>query len=376
MIKKIEIKKGYRTIPDNFNLELEKMTVITGVNNSGKTNFIKILAGEAKIKKELKKADFFNEKGESVIPEIVYIAAENIQPNEDEAKFSSKTTGLIKNLSKLFLNLERKFILKEQNEIIGDIKNLIKKASKNLEDFNGKNEHALEIEFNEEELDPSIIIQALIKNISGLENEIPRELDELGQGTQRLIVASVLKAYMDILIEKNIVVEKQIIILFEEPEIYLHPSLKKTLNMTLKAIADLPNHQVIITTHDPYFAYTNLNDDSVIYSFKKDKNGNTKPPEKPNVIFGIEDELLHIHLFNKVLEKASLGVYPAMSPGSLLDKYLEPHCGREKRHSSYYNGDLTLPLYIRHLIHHPSATEVLSQEDLKKSIEILSSLIK
>jgi len=40
MIKKIIIKDAYRTISLDFSLELEKMTIITGKNNSGKTNFI------------------------------------------------------------------------------------------------------------------------------------------------------------------------------------------------------------------------------------------------------------------------------------------------------------------------------------------------
>ena len=117
MIKKIKIKNEYKTIPENFVLELEQMTVITGENNSGKTNFIRAVAGEAKVKKELVKVEFLDENDKPLIPEIVYIAAENIQPAEDEAKFSGKTTGLIKNLSRLFSNLERKFKLEKQSEI-------------------------------------------------------------------------------------------------------------------------------------------------------------------------------------------------------------------------------------------------------------------
>src|SRR3990167_5449613 len=122
-------------------------------------------------------------------------------------------------ISLCFSNLNLKFKLEKQSEIVEDIRNLIKKTNENLKGFNGKDEHALEITFNEEELDSSIIIQALIDDISGLENGVGRGLDDLGQGTQRIIIASILKAYVDILIERNIHIENPILILFEEPEI-------------------------------------------------------------------------------------------------------------------------------------------------------------
>src|SRR3989344_345305 len=122
MIKKIKIKNEYRTIPENFMLNLEKITVITGENNSGKTNFIKAVAGLAKVGKNLVGVEFLDENDGFVNPEIIFIAAENIQPDQDEAKFSAKTTSLIKNLSKLFSSLERNFKLDGQSAIIEEVK--------------------------------------------------------------------------------------------------------------------------------------------------------------------------------------------------------------------------------------------------------------
>jgi AAA15 family ATPase/GTPase len=380
MIKKVKINQKYRTIPENFELDLENTTVITGINNSGKTNFIKILAGEAKNGRIPIEALFYDENDSEISPEIVYIAAENVQPSESEAKSSSKSSGLVANLSKLISNMGYKLKLENHDSLISDIKELVEEASANLKDFNGRDEYSRQVECNEEELAADIIIQAIIKNIFGCENEIPRKLDELGQGTQRIIVASILKAYKDILIKKDKLDGKSIIILFEEPEIYLHPSLKKTLNMTLKVIAGLPNHQVIITTHDPYFAYTNLNDDSVLYSFGKDKDGNTVPPGKPNVIFGIEDELLHIHLFNKVLEKATKEEKD-FKPGSLngkdccVNEYFKSKSDKIQEYKDR-SGTIqyALPLFIRHIISHPSGN-VYTSEELSESIKILSTIL-
>lgn len=387
MIKKIKIIKPYKTIQKDFELELERMTVITGENNSGKTNFIQAVNSRKDTK--FTNAEFLDEKGAPLTPSIVYIAAENINPSDSESKSSAKTTGLIKNLSELFSNLGIKFEVENKKEIRGYIENLIDKTNKNLQDFVGHDKHKLSLDLNENELEPAIILQAIIKNIAALEDiigdgsEKEIELDDLGQGTQRIIVASILKAYIDILIEGKKHTEKPILILLEEPEIYLHPGLKKTLNATLGNIANQPNHQVVITTHDPYFAYTNLKDeDSVIYSFFRDEKGNTDKKE-PNVIFGIDDELLHIHLFEKVLRKAHddnvIVNGDKMDESSPSNKYFKSYCDGETRDNVFPSGathNLALPLHIRHVIHHPlDVKNKFNDEDLEKSIKILNKIL-
>ena len=386
MIKKITIKDEYRTIPLDFSLELEKMTTITGKNNSGKTNFIKVVAGEAKAKKGQKsekvESEFFDEKNSQIIdPTIVYVGAENINPSDSESNSSAKTSGLIRNLSKLFTNLEIKLKLEELEKVTGIIKVFKSKTNENLKKFTGSGNHEIDLELNEQELKADAIIQALIKDIPGVENGEKRELSVLGQGTQRIIVASILKAYVDILIESKKHTEKPILILFEEPEIYLHPELKRILNATLGEIANQPNHQVIITTHDPYFAYTNLKDEeSVIYSFFRDANDKTDKKE-PNVIFGIEDELLHIHLFERVLRKAGKNgiIDNKMYEDGPLDKYLKGYCNGETRDNIFPGGkthNLALPLHIRHVIHHPLDTRnKFNDSDLEKSVKILNKIL-
>ncbi len=385
MIKKIKITKPHKTIQKSFELELGQMTVITGENNSGKTNFIQAVTNKKDT--EFLNAEFLDEKDAPLTPSIVYIAAENINPSDSESKSSAKTTGLIKNLSELFASLEVKFELKKKDEIIGEIKTLIDRTNKNLKSFSGSDKHELNLDLNENEIDPASMIQALIEDITGIEDISGdgdgenRKLDDLGQGTQRIIVASILKAYIDILIEKKKHIGKSVLILFEEPEIYLHPKLKRTLNATLKKISEQDDHQVIITTHDPYFAYTNLKDEgSVIYSFFRDEHGNTDKKE-PNVIFGIEDELLHIHLFERVLRKAqSVGIadYP-MDQDSPLNKYLEKYCDGELRENKHPKkskvNKLALPLHIRHIISHPNNLNKFTDDDLEKSIKILNKIL-
>ena len=291
IIKKIKIIEKWKTIPKDFVLELKQLTVITGENNSGKTNFIEAVNNDGT------KVEFLDENDGKLTPKIVYIAAENIKPSDSECKPSAKGTGLIKNLAELFSNLEVKLELENKVNIIENIKGLIDKTNKNIEIFTGNRTHKLKIDTNEDELDSGIIIQALIKKITGDEDGQERKLEELGQGTQRIIVVSILKAYIDILIEEGIHTEKPILVLFEEPEIYLHPKLKRTLNTTLEKIAEQDNHQVIITTHDPYFVFKNFEgEEKSIFSFEK-KDGVTKVSSN-KIVYGIEDELLFIFLYS------------------------------------------------------------------------------
>lgn len=335
MIKKIKITKEYKTIPKDFVLKLEQMTVITGENNSGKTNFIKAVNDERDV-------EFFNEVSEKLTPEIIYIAAENIRPSDSECKSSAKTTGLIKNLSELFSNLKIKFELEKKDDIVKEVKALIEKANKNLESFTGSSKHELAID-HEDELDSSVIIQALIKDIKGNEDGEKRKLEDLGQGTQRIIVASILKAYIDILIEKGIHTEKPILILFEEPEIYLHPKLKRTLNMTLEKIAEQDNHQVIITTHDPYFVFQNFKGQGKnIFSFKKE-GGKTALFEK--VVYGIEDELLFIFLYSFLVKESK-------DLSGNIEGFEKRKYFRNDENGSKKEEDLDDLTYIRHQIHH------------------------
>ncbi|KKQ38091.1 MAG: ATP-dependent OLD family endonuclease [Candidatus Nomurabacteria bacterium GW2011_GWA2_42_41] len=350
MIKKITITKESKSIPKNFELELGQLTVITGENNSGKTNFIRAVWG-------LKGVEFLDENGEKLEPEIVYIAAENINPSDNECKTSTKSSGLIENLSKLFSNLEVKFNLENKKNIIKDIEDLIDRTNKNLENFSGKTKHQLEIETNDE-IDSSTIIQALIKSITGKEDGKERKLSELGQGTQRIIVASILKAYVDILIERKKHTEKPILVLFEEPEIYLHPKLKRTLNATLEKIAEQENHQVIVTTHDPYFVFKNFDGlEKTIFSFMKESEVTEVLPKK--IISGIEDELLFIFLYSLVEEKNR--------------EFLRENLDGFKKRKYFEDGkkpcDKDDLVYIRHQIHHlgdnPFTIGLVSEEPKK-----------
>lgn len=67
MITKILIEKVNKSIPKGFELLLNEMTVITGENNSGKTNFLSALVRDEKTNK-FEHAKFYDGKGLSFKP--------------------------------------------------------------------------------------------------------------------------------------------------------------------------------------------------------------------------------------------------------------------------------------------------------------------
>jgi predicted ATP-dependent endonuclease of OLD family len=67
---------------------------------------------------------------------------------------------------------------------------------------------------------------------------------EMGEGMQNAIVLAILQAFEE--------TQKQgAILLIEEPEMFLHPQMQRSLYKTLRRIGE--NNQVIYTTHSPHF---------------------------------------------------------------------------------------------------------------------------
>ena len=52
--------------------------------------------------------------------------------------------------------------------------------------------------------------------------------------------------------KKDTALERQLIIGFEEPEIYLHPNAINKMRDTIYSLADTGNNQIVCTTHSPY----------------------------------------------------------------------------------------------------------------------------
>jgi len=382
MIKEIKITKNkFPPIPTDFYLKnMAKMNVIVGENNVGKTQFFN--AVESEYEKEM---------------DIIYIKANDINPSDNQFKRTATTSELIKRVSKLFNNLNIDFDLTQESAIKEKLINLIKKTNENFKKFTSSKNIELLNDLENSNLKIEPIIQGLMNDfvIKELGVEGNLKLDQIGQGYQRIFIAAILKSYVDLYKEigskKDI--NKEVLILFEEPELFLHPRLKRELNKALKEISEIDeNTTIIITTHDPYFLYSNLNDDNIkVYSFEKKENI-TELKEDPEDFGNIADEILHISLFNKVINlmkekgKYKGNLLKKMSELSeqmkeiLNDKKLEEY--RDYIYIKDFKKDIKekytnilLPIYIRNTIHHKDIN-IFKPKDIEKSIKILSRILE
>ncbi|MBH0160428.1 ATP-dependent nuclease [Fictibacillus sp. 26RED30] len=90
-----------------------------------------------------------------------------------------------------------------------------------------------------------------------IDKELPeREIDILscGTGLQSMMILSILQTYIKINSHSDF------ILLIEEPEVYLHPSLQRKMINTLTEISE--NNQVLLTTHSPIIV-SKINKESV-----------------------------------------------------------------------------------------------------------------
>ena len=100
------------------------------------------------------------------------------------------------------------------------------------------------------------------------------DMNNIGQGLQRHLIYTMIKlaAKYD---EKKSSLKKEFLpdftlILFEEPEAFLHPSQQELMNLGLKQIAKEENQQVFCTSHSSVFVSKNIKDMSELKRIEKD----------------------------------------------------------------------------------------------------------
>lgn len=370
-ISKIKIGEKYRTIPKGFELDILNFTMITGENNTGKTNFVKAIVEG--------KASFFTADGSDVTGsvEVIYIPAEGVKGDE-ELKIG-KTSTVVEAVKSLVAGDPVFKLDTDDKNSVKEVEKLTKSVNAKINEMFGKKgtpDNSINISIKKEIDLKEFLAQVVYLEPSDYSTGEQRKHDkfeELGQGIQRIIIA----AFILSAAEANSNKDKIRLILLEEPEIYLHPRLKKSLNGMLKGIAVEENYQVIVTTHDPYLAITNLGvEGNSNFSFSRSKSGDTEAV--PNTVIGVEDELLHILLFNKAFEVSKMSDLAAF--GSHLESKVSAPTKKYFRQDGK-TENIALPLYIRHQLHHPENKNTIagknkySDVDLIKSTEILHRVL-
>ncbi|MDP9891927.1 putative ATP-dependent endonuclease of OLD family [Variovorax boronicumulans] len=97
----------------------------------------------------------------------------------------------------------------------------------------------------EERLAEAVETLEALSQTDDSQRSVDRQFDLHGHGLIRQAIINILGIF------KETKENQKHIILFEEPELYLHPSNKRKFRDTLYDIADQPNYQMICVSHDP-----------------------------------------------------------------------------------------------------------------------------
>jgi putative ATP-dependent endonuclease of the OLD family len=102
-------------------------------------------------------------------------------------------------------------------------------------------------------------------------------IESLGQGVQRHLIYTLIKLsskYTEIKEPKKKEFSPDLtLLLFEEPEAFLHPTQQENLNLSLKKLSE--STQIILTTHSPVFVSRNTKDLSSLIKLNKLKSIST-----------------------------------------------------------------------------------------------------
>lgn len=106
-----------------------------------------------------------------------------------------------------------------------------------------------------EDITKNLVSFGFIDNALG---EFNLDLDRFGHGFQRTVIYELIKLAPSFADEK-VPTKKEFnpdftLILFEEPEVFLHPAQQEAMAYHLRRLAQEPGQQVILTTHSPLFA--------------------------------------------------------------------------------------------------------------------------
>jgi len=121
-----------------------------------------------------------------------------------------------------------------------------------------------------EEIVKNLVSSYIIDDVLSTEVNIKN----LGQGLQRHIIYTLLKLSSKYK-ERKVYEKKEFspeltLILFEEPEAFLHPCQQECLNRSLRSLSSEEDQQVIVSTHSPFFVSRNINDMPSLIRLKRD----------------------------------------------------------------------------------------------------------
>ena len=361
------------SISEEISLELGNYTILAGENNSGKTNLIRAIKDHEDLKTYKKN----------------FVPAEHIQPQNEETKSSAGTTDFFKFLRSILEPIFSKNILKELVDKFNDSedkKNFVYIVNRFLEDI-GVEKTKFDVKIAEDVFNENLIIKIIKAFVKDLYKTDVGEVDfeNIGMGTQRLIVTALIRYYE----EKKIGKDEEVLIIFEEPEVYLHPKWKKGLYDSLLKLSEREKTKVLITTHDPYFielgkkqkiyrVYRNP-DKKDATAIKEMESGELLPFKSDSeinyLIFNIPSKAYFLEIYEYSKHKAG---YDFPKSYADFDKYMFDTYFQAKGERQNCVGDNGRPIMyitrLRHDIAHGNDTDADLRKATKDMIDFLKSI--
>jgi len=246
------------------------------------------------------------------------------------------------------------------------------------------------------QLEPLEIVRSLFSYYlvdRGLGKEV--DINSLGQGLQRHLIYTLIKLSSEYAergeSKKTDFSPDFTLLLFEEPEAFLHPSQQVQLNISLNKLASVESQQILISTHSPIFVSKNTDRLRSLLSVKK-QNAMTN-------IFQLraEDvkELLNENNspfieFSKILmdEKTEPSLKSRIEKSNLGEKKYDIEMKLEEEALKYFmwlDAERTASFFAKHVIICEGATEKVAfdylmnnwlSEYIEKHIYVLDSMGK
>lgn len=274
----------------------------------------------------------------------------------------------------------------KKRELEKDIVNKVDQAvfSKVFEALNAKL-----VDFDVDKVNIAMINSLSPFNSSFLVSELFENTDipisNLGSGIEMIISLLFLETLASLSRE-------EILMLIDEPELHLHPFLQDKLIKYLQKLSE--NHQIIVSTHSPYFFKNCFNNQNISLLIAK-KNPNLVIEESTSESFGLfpwspswgeinfrayglNTIEFHNELYGFLQEREK-----KFTEAEIEEFFVSKSQVKSKQWIKISSGiqqspyDVTLMTYIRNSIHHPENTcnQVYTEQELKNSTDTMISLI-
>ncbi len=240
----------------------------------------------------------------SFMPQVIFIPA--IRDSKDDVETSNNNSTASKILNFLFnrflsnrkeilefqeaaKSVEKLFHENAKDQFVSKIENKLTSLLQRLIDIEAK------LDFSPPDVtsDLSKRTQLWIRDRWNIENFLNTRPEHQGHGAQRAVILSLLELLIEledrVKKEEGDSYQRPLLLLIEEPEIYLHPHMCRKMRDTLLKLARNELCQIICTTHSPVFLdLADRHDGIAIVS--RDSEGNVVRKQLEKDLFGEDQE--------------------------------------------------------------------------------------